>query len=298
MHNIFIRFVIIISFAITLQNCKDNSVISIAGPSGYNFTDSDPSWSPDGNTIAYIHQVYQYEDTTVNKPGIYLINPDGSNNRILITGYQWSPDWSPDGNWIVFSNSGQIYKIKLNGDSLTQLTYEGLCSSPTWSDDGNFIAFQNGWIWKMKKDGSEITRILNYDTAHIGISHPSWHNNKISVLMDNIMQIGIMDTDGANLHSITTGSDIKDLPKLSKNGNSITFTIISSGPLFQVWKINTDGSGLTKLTGNIFPFMYEQGYSPNWSPDGEFIVYTNSLESNGRLWIMRKDGSGKRQLTH
>ncbi|MGB7062037.1 MAG: hypothetical protein WBF13_06750 [Candidatus Zixiibacteriota bacterium] len=36
---------------------------------------------------------------------------------------------------------------------------------------------------------------------------------------------------------------------------------------------------------------------PAWSPDGEEIVYTDVRGEYGRLFIMKADGSDKRQLT-
>lgn len=52
--------------------------------------------------------------------------------------------------------------------------------------------------------------------------------------------------------------------KLSWDGEWITFT--SDGA---IWKVRTDGSGLTKL------FEYPQGLAitPTWSPDGKFILF-------------------------
>lgn len=282
-----------------LQCCKDNPVISINEPSGYNFTDVYPAWSPDGQTIVYIHQ-----DTSATIAGIYLINSDGSNKRLLRNGYQWNPDWSPNGQWIVYSEWGAIYKIKIDGDSLSQLTYDGLCAFPSWSNDGSWIAYRNSFIWKMKPDGTEKIRILNYDTANIGLDAPSWKHNKITIIMmernNNYPQIGIMDTNGTDLHLVTNDNSIKIYPKFSFDGTKIVFTVQIGGPRFQIWSVNSDGTNLKLLTQPSFPGISNinlQGYAPSWSPDGEYVVYTNSIPANGHLWIMNKNGNGKRQIT-
>ncbi|MBI4727386.1 PD40 domain-containing protein, partial [candidate division TA06 bacterium] len=88
----------------------------------YATTDCDPSWSPNGNTIAYAH--HSLSDTP---SGIFLINPDGSNKRLFLESVEFQtlwhkPDWSPDGRWLVLCEtySAQIYKIMApEGDSLT-----------------------------------------------------------------------------------------------------------------------------------------------------------------------------------
>ncbi|MDH4223906.1 MAG: hypothetical protein OEV55_10260, partial [candidate division Zixibacteria bacterium] len=135
------RLLKIISFVLIvllLVCCKKKSTKSDDGLPHYwsRYTDCDPAWSPDGNTIAYIHG--GLDDTA----GIYLIDIDGTNKRLLYKGGTvYSPDFSPDGNWLVFSDYAQIFKIKLNGDSLTQLTFGGRNFFPDWSPDGEKIAY-------------------------------------------------------------------------------------------------------------------------------------------------------------
>jgi dipeptidyl aminopeptidase/acylaminoacyl peptidase len=51
------------------------------------------------------------------------------------------PSWSPDGQWLAFSRAGILYKIKVDGDSLTQLPTLFGAIRPTWSPDGRRLAF-------------------------------------------------------------------------------------------------------------------------------------------------------------
>ena len=60
--------------------------------------DGPPAWSPDGRTIAYT-QPYTGDPAS----GIYLVNPDGTNQRQLVRGYfDGFMSWSPDGKTIAF----------------------------------------------------------------------------------------------------------------------------------------------------------------------------------------------------
>ncbi|MFN7910759.1 MAG: hypothetical protein ACK5QC_02975 [Bacteroidota bacterium] len=46
--------------------------------------------------------------------------------------------------WLTYSKlNGNIYKIKINADSLTQLTFDGQSQYPAWSADGKFIYYLN-----------------------------------------------------------------------------------------------------------------------------------------------------------
>jgi len=80
-------------------------------------------------------------------------------------------------------------------------------------------------------------------------------------------------------------------PRFSPDGQKIIFTQKHETSVnCQIYTIKIDGTDLTMLTNT-------QGFTAGYSPDGEKIVYCDSSPGNGRLWIMNKDGSNKRQLT-
>ncbi len=66
-----------------------------------------------------------------------------------------------------------------------------------------------------------------------------------------------------------------------------------------IYLIQTDGTGLTQLTGNG-----GDTESPAWSPDGSKIAYhyaaCNMIKTiyPYQIWVMNADGSGQTQLTH
>ena len=97
----------------------DGSGLRRITPWGGSFLDH--SWSPDGEWIAY-QRPYGV---------ITLVRPDGSDRHDLpITLPPGSgaanPAWSPDGQWIIFSlgdnETANIYRVRLDGTSLTQVT--------------------------------------------------------------------------------------------------------------------------------------------------------------------------------
>jgi len=89
--------------------------------------------------------------------------------------------------WLVYEKMDwNIYKIKTNGDSLTQLTFDGSSKFPKWTADGEAIWFVNdgaksGGVFKMDKNGLRIDTLT--DAA-------SWvvegKNNLYYLLYDNI----------------------------------------------------------------------------------------------------------------
>lgn len=300
------RTIYIISWAIfLLLGCGkkmpvDDSGIGTPPAEPYATTDCDPSWSPDGTTIAYAHH------SQIDTPsGIFFINPDGSNKRLFLESVVFQtlwhkPDWSPDGKWLVVCEtySAQIYKIRVpEGDSLTKLTSYGRNFFPTWSSNGIKIAWSISTgdsimgLWIMNADSSNKKRLYPYGMM------PDWLTNNASIVYigpsiegssTSTGQIWIMDTLGNNKVRITNFNISNRYPKIPPNGSKIVFSSQATGQGPRIWVVNSDGTSLIKLTET-------GGDHPAWSPDGTKIVYCNTVF--GRLWTMNSDGSNKKQLT-
>jgi Tol biopolymer transport system component len=95
----------------------------------------EPSWSPDGVTIAY-----------ASPDGIGLMNADGTNTR-LVRARGTQPAWSPDGQQIAFIDGG-IRVMQADGAFERLLVSDDVFQAgdemhrPDWSTDGQRIAFQ------------------------------------------------------------------------------------------------------------------------------------------------------------
>lgn len=151
------------------------------------------------------------------------------------------------------------------------------------------------FIWKMKADGSGKRRI-SYEPMQGEVRMPSWSPDGSKIVHIRYFvgtfssEIVGMDTSGANTIRLTTNSAGDYYPRYSRSGTKIAFTSQPSTGRPQIWVMDADGTNLRQLSTT-------QGYTCDWSADGERIVYTDSRPVSGRLWLMRKDGSEKRQFT-
>ncbi|MRX46913.1 PD40 domain-containing protein [Pedobacter puniceum] len=264
----------------------------------FGLVDYQPAWSPDGKYIAYYHI-----DIETAKNGIWLITPDGKENRLWHSGVgAETPSWSPDGQWIAFSQGVQIWKKKLNGDSLTRITNEGRNFFPAWSPDGEWIAYDSDYesstglkfIWKASSNTNIKIRIA-YEPLQGEIRMPYWSlDNKIYhiryIVGNYYSEIFSMEADGSNSKRLTNNSARDNYPRYSSINNKISYTSQSVNGVPQLWVMNMDGTSQKQLTQT-------GGYTSDWSPDGSKIVFTDSRAVNGRLWLMNADGSNKQQLS-
>jgi Tol biopolymer transport system component len=77
----------------------------------HNGSSTFPSWSPDGNLIAYDRD---YPSEGSPRSSLHLIRPDGSCDMELPSlSYAVSPTWSPDGSTLAFIGPDGIYTMDL-----------------------------------------------------------------------------------------------------------------------------------------------------------------------------------------
>jgi Tol biopolymer transport system component len=144
-----------------------------------------PAWSPDGQQIAFGRTFVTKHDPSV---GIYVMNADGSNQRLLTRGPVFDdvipalPTFSPDGQQIAFlglregDQAKRIWLINADSSNPTPIraAHSGLGSSPSFSPDGQRIAFEGyppPGISVIGVDGSNL-RALTYNRPNE--RDPAW----------------------------------------------------------------------------------------------------------------------------
>lgn len=249
-----------------------------------------PAWSKDGSSVAFTA-------TFNGVAGIYVIDTTGSNLRLIHTGNAVGLSWSPDSSWIAFSEGRNLYKQKVNGDSLTMLTETGSDIRPAWSPDGKTIAFvRNSDVWQLDLQSGDQTLLYQFADS------PSWNPQTLEV----VVLVAYYSSSGQwtfffySVRDDTTSPGFLfgfnsfgqcNLPAMSPSGTEIVMTLIpASNEYPEIWKIDLSVNEVSQLTT-------DGGRDGAWSPDGKAIVYTRTQAGDGGLWIMNSDGSGKHRLT-
>lgn len=278
------------------------------------------AWHPAGEWIAAEHA--DSLDTDNNSKldtyfsGIWLVHAETGETFPLLNGFIL-PAWSPDGKKLAVVRQAQIYTItvpslkpvRVDSNSLRQVTFEGNNFYPAWSPDGQQLAYDSNLndpvgahvIWTMMIDGSDKKDVSEHRVGEWRM--PSWSPNGRYIVHQryyagvNEPEIVVMDMRGQNAVRLTFDDRNDAHPKYSPDGRKIAFY---SRPRIEgtpaLWMINNDGTGLRKVSPDY-------AWRFDWSLDGSKLVFLylnfrNPTSGSGELWLINTDGTGLRRLTY
>jgi hypothetical protein len=138
-------------------------------------TDSDPAISPNGNTIVY--------SSLVGGDYQLMLIPVGGGTRVQLTtgaGDKVAPNWAPDGSAIVFENGTGIAKTApVQNAAVTQLV-TGDAHDPAYSPGGDQIVYASaaGAMYVTSASGGAGTQIVS-SLANAGT--PDWGSAALTV---------------------------------------------------------------------------------------------------------------------
>lgn len=231
---------------------------------------------------------------------VFTTAPDGTHVRQLTHPVRGvvddSPDWAPDGSAIAFTrclpNGGLCHVWTVNADGSGLAPVGALCpsgadermcpddGSPSFSPDSRQISFvqSTGEVKQVPVTGAQIEHAA----------------------------IAVMNRDGSGRRVVYATSAFAadlDAPMISPDGKHVVFERHNSGlskPAGSkaIFIVGLDGSGLRRLT----PWAENAGDNPDWSPDGKWILFHTHADDGsgiqGQYFLMRPDGTGRRQISH
>jgi Tol biopolymer transport system component len=209
---------------------------------------------------------------------LYIINADGTDEKLLISGRNMSFSFSPDGKRIavclVRDDKWGLYVMNANGTGQILLAEGHSIGSPDWSPDGKRIAFmvnidEHYEIFVINADGSNKRHLVKN-----GIG-PRWSpdGRYIAFVEDGLH---VMNADVTGKPISKKGFVMTRCFDWSPDGKRIVFSEEGS-----IYVMNADVTNLVRLTS---------GHTPTWSPDGKHIAYRNE---NNQIYMMNADATNQ-----
>ena len=192
----------------------------------------------------------------------------------------------------------EIYSMNTDGSAQANLTQSPAAEKAfRWSPDGTKIAFIKSNsantsddlnLYVMNADGSGVTRVTNDDFQHMSFTNLSWSpdGTKLAYVSggDFVHYLSVVNIDGSNKHHLreTNGPflDVVWSPDGSKIAYSAGFDFNSSN----LWVMNADGTGVTRVTNHEAPGVYSR--SPAWSPDSTRLVFESNRDGNDEIYML------------
>ncbi len=228
------------------------------------FVDSQPTFSPDGRTLAFVREV------ATGIRDIYLLalskdfHPAGEPRRLTFENQLvFGPVWSSDGREIVFSSGPYL------GPNLFRIATSG--------------AGKPQRLVNVGEDGTNMTIS--------GAAHRLVYAHELN--KQNIWQLEVSDhrTEVGLPKKLIGSTRVDSNAQFSPDGKRVVFNSNRTGS-FEIWVCDADGSNAQPVTS-----LGHYCGSPHWSPDGERISFDSYLEGQWEVYVTSSSGAKPERRT-
>lgn len=259
-----------------------------------------------------------FYSSRASAPGIYSMNPDGTDEQRLFdaAGTEVWPDISPNGRHLVYTSNStgnnEIYVMDLRTGDIANVTNNSADDNwARWSPNGHELVFHsnrggNYNIWVLSLRDSTLHQVT---TSSVLDQWPDWSPDGKQILFRRGQNLSVADADGTeqNIAQLTFSSapTINQMGVYSPDGKSIAFMSSRAG-YPSVWLMSVDGEAGAAAV-NLTPkdpadaSALWLSRAPAWSKNGKqiyFMSFRPSTSGDVELFMMDADGSDVMRLTN
>jgi TolB protein len=229
------------------------------------------AWSADGKRVAFTKR------TVTTRTGWRKSWSRDRRYQLILT--QNMPSFDPTGMRFVTQGVapsgplGRGINVVESGSGTSRVLFqrEGRHAlAPQWSPRGDAIVFGLGTFTLFT--GGLRPQILKPDDR-----------------VDGGAQVAIINPDGSGFRELTNGRNNSGFPSLAPDGRRVVYRTF--GP---------EGNGLRILereNGSITALTTDYDNFPFWSPRGDLIMFTRTVDGDFEIFTIKPDGTGLRRLT-
>ncbi len=268
-----------------------------------------PTWSPDGQWIAYLQEV----DRETRQ--VRLIPAAGGPSRAVTLIKGVSLAWTRDGEALVVADRPaqgdpfSLFLVARDGTRVRRLTMPPQDAiGDLWvsaSPDGRSLAFARYTTWAeadvyvVGVDGAEARRVTFDEHPIEGLAWmPEGRSVVVSWAREGMSRLWEVPVDGAPdqapslLAAPDRGAKLPSAVQGPKGAVRIAY--VRSINDANIWRLDVGGASSTRRT--VAPSTYYEDY-PAVSPDGRRLAFASNRTGATEVWIAELDGSNPTQIT-
>lgn len=289
--------------------------------------DSWPSWSPDGQTIAFLRA------SGSGKYGMYIVPALGGQERKLLDVFipetEWLPSpylaWSPDNKWIIYSHKDapalptSLFMVQIASRETRRITTapSGAMgdSAPAVSPDGSKLVFSRVtgigptdlYLVPLNNDYSPAKDPQRISFFNWVLAGAAWTPRGTNIVFSHDQNLWKVPFSGngsieSQPQKIETFGDGATSPAIARLGKRMAFVKPNGGPL-NIWRLSLDqrsnkGQKNTKPNDpvDLMPSTVDE-FSPQYSPDGKRIALESARSGSLEIWTCLSTGASCSMLT-
>ena len=251
-----------------------------------------PRFSPDGSTIAF------ERFTSGRESDIWLIDPDGSNDRPLTTspGYEYELCWSSDGERIFFVTLDKRWRPEWWSVSVAdrrerfERAFPPSVSRWELSPDGRTVAFSsakggkavNVWIAPLEDLDNQTQVTFDEEMMGFPLWSPDGTRLALQVQRGPDAHVGVVSLADGEVQLLTSEPGTRWGGSWSADSEKYVYAALRDDR-WDLWWVSLSDRRERRLTENSLLRSFVR--YPTWSPRGDQIVYEYA-ETTGEIWLM------------
>ena len=204
-----------------------------------------------------------------------------------------------------FSRDPVLWKMASDGTRRRQISKRPVLGScPAASPNGRWILFtgEDGEeagvdVMKMRPDGSRIRTVAGeHGDKAVGDWSPGGRRVVYSAFAGRYLTV--VRANGRSSRRLPGMEGYNYGASWSPDGARLVFHHAEENrpSTFDIYTTTVRGGKIKQLTHTLKRGL--DSFGPEWSPNGRLIAYSGNRDGDSEIFVMRADGSHKRQVTH
>lgn len=267
-----------------------------------------PAWSPDGRYLAFVR-------ISKESAGFYLTPSLGGPERKLADSHPFlaphNLDWSPDGKFLAIadqpseSEPPSIFLLSVANGERFRLTSPPAPYSadvqPVFSPDGKTLAFtrtigfSSGDIYLLSLAGGEPKRLTSDSSSWEPRWTPDGNELVFSSTRGGLQSLWRISISGGESKQVVAVGHGLSQPSLPRRGHRLAY--VEHIDDTNVWEIEGPREKQKRHEARALISSTRRDDSPDFSPNGNKVIFASTRSGNYELWMCDRDGSNPRQMT-